>query len=184
MAGILFATFGLFLAQRFGESIEVAGRTYGVATITGLALGLSTLIGMIATPISGALSDRFRTRWGIISGGLSTGVAGFTLLAQATPLTMLLGLPMASVSSGSNQGLSTSLFGDLTPITRHGRRLGLLFTVGDLGSALGPPLAYGLLPIIGLSSIYGACALLLAMMLIVAIRWAIIRPHLRTVAVD
>jgi MFS family permease len=184
MAGILFATFGLFLAQRFGESIEVAGRTYGVATITGLALGLSTLIGMIATPIAGALSDRFRTRWGIISGGLSTGVAGFTLLAQATPLTMLLGLPMASVSSGSNQGLSTSLFGDLTPITRHGRRLGLLFTVGDLGSALGPPLAYGLLPIIGLSSIYGACALLLAMMLIVAIRWAIIRPHLRTVAVD
>ena len=91
---------------------------------------------------------------------------------------------MASVSSGSNQGLSTSLFGDLTPISRHGRRLGILFTVGDLGSALGPPLAYGLLPIIGLGSLYSICALLLAMMFAVAVRWAIIRPHLRTAVAD
>ena len=110
MAGILYATFALFLAQYLGESIEVRGRTVGVATVTGIALGASTLIGMIATPIAGTLSDRLRTRWGVISGGLATGVAGFALIAQAAPLTMLLGLPLASVSSGGSQGLATSLF--------------------------------------------------------------------------
>lgn len=184
MAGILFATFARFLADHLGDSIEVAGRTVGVTTVTGLALGMSTLIGMTATPVAGALSDRLRSRWGVISGGLATGVAGFTLIAQAMPLTMLLGLPLASVSSGSNQGLSTSLFGDLTPISRHGRRLGLLFTVGDLGSAVGPPLAYGLLPLIGLSSLYSICALLLAMMFVVAVRWTIIRPRFGATVAD
>jgi MFS family permease len=184
MAGILFATFARFLADHLGESIEVAGRTVGVATVTGLALGMSTLIGMIATPVAGALSDRLRTRWGVISGGLASGITGFALIARATPLTMILGLPLASVSSGSNQGLSTSIFGDLTPIARHGRRLGVLFTIGDLGSAIGPLLAYALLPLIGLSSLYSLCALLLAMMLVVAVRWTIIRPHWRTASAD
>ena len=184
MAGVLFATFAVFLAEYLGESVQVGGRTVGVATITGLALGISTLIGMIATPIAGALSDRLRTRWGVISGGLAAGIAGFGLIAQASPLSILLGLPLASISSGSSQGLSTSLFGDLSPITRHGRRLGLLFTVGDLGSAVGPPLAYGLLPLTGISSLYSLCALLLAIMMIVAVRWAIIRPHLHTAPAD
>ncbi len=37
---------------------------------------------------------------------------------------------------------------------RRGRRLGILFTVGDLASAIGPPLAYALILLIGLSVLY------------------------------
>ena len=171
VAGILIATLGRYLVEKLGDSLEVGQLSVGVATITGLALGASTLIGMVAAPAAGRLSDLYRSRWGAASGGLTFGVAGFSLLSIGTPAALILGLPLASISSGSNQSLSTALIGDLSPRVRHGRRLGALFTVGDLASAIGPPLAYALLPVIGLSAIYGACAALVGVMLLVAIRW-------------
>lgn len=171
VAGIMIATFGRYLVDKLGSTVGIGQLTVGVATITGLALGISTLIGMIAAPATGRLSDRYRSRWGVASGGLTCGLSGFSLLALGTPLALMLGLPLVSISSGSNQGLSTSLIGDLSPRVRHGRRLGVLFTVGDLASAVGPPLAYALLPVIGLSAIYSACAGLIGVMLLVALQW-------------
>lgn len=53
----------------------------------------------------------------------------------------------------------------------HGRRLGILYTVGDLASAIGPPLAYALLPIIGLAVLYQISAGLFGMMLVLAFWW-------------
>jgi MFS family permease len=172
VAGILIATLGRYLVERLGDSLEVGQLSIGVATITGLALGMSTLIGMVAAPIAGRLSDRYQSRWGVASGGLSFGLAGFSLLSIGTPAALILGLPLTSIASGSNQSLSTTLIGDLSPRFRHGRRLGALFTVGDLASAIGPPVAYALLPVVGLSAIYGACAALVGLMLLVALRWA------------
>ena len=99
-------------------------------------------------------------------------MTGFGLLALGTPASMLFGLPMTSLSSGSNQSLSTALVGDLSSRAVHGRRLGVLFTVGDLASAVGPPIAYALIPLIGLSAIYGIAALLLGSMMIAAVIWA------------
>jgi MFS family permease len=173
MAGILLATFGLFLAQLLGETIVVANRTIGITTVTGLALGLSTLLGMVAAPAAGGLSDRIGKRWGVISGSLVTGSTGFSLLAVGTPVSVLFGLPLVSISSGGNQGLATTLVGDLSPPRRHGRRLGLLYTVGDFASAIGPPFAYALIPLVGLSSLYLMSAGLFGLMLIVAFWWAI-----------
>jgi MFS family permease len=171
VAGIMVATIGKYLADMLGDMVNIGQLTVGVATITGLALGLSTLIGMIAAPAAGRLSDRYKSRWGVASGGLTCGVSGFSLLAAGTPLAMLFGLPLISISSGSNQGLSTALMGDLSPRIRHGSRLGILYTVGDLASAIGPPLAYALLPLIGLSAVYGASAVLVGVMLLVALQW-------------
>lgn len=171
VAGIMIATFGRYLADMLGSVVNIGQLTVGVATITGLALGLSTLIGMVAAPAAGRLSDRYKSRWGVASGGLTCGLTGFSLLAIGTPIALISGLPLVSISSGSNQGLSTALMGDLSPRVRHGRRLGILFTVGDLASAIGPPLAYALLPIIGLSAIYGASAGLIGAMLLIALLW-------------
>jgi MFS family permease len=171
VAGIMIATFGRYLADMLGSVVTIGQKVVGVATITGLALGLSTLIGMVAAPAAGRLSDSYKSRWGVASGGLTSGLTGFSLLAIGSPIAIILGLPLVSVSSGSNQGLSTALIGDLSPRIRHGRRLGILFTVGDLASAIGPPLAYALLPIIGLSAIYGASAGLIGVMLLIALWW-------------
>ena len=41
------------------------------------------------------------------------------------------------------------------------RRLGLLFTTGDLGSAIGPLLAFALIPLVGIQNLYLLAALLL-----------------------
>ncbi len=172
VAGILIATLGRYLAEKLGNTMDIGSLTVGVATITGLALGTSTLIGMVAAPVAGRLSDRYGSRWRVASGGLAIGISGFGLLSIGTPIALLLGLPMTSISSGSNQSLSTALIGDLSPRNRRGRRLGAFFTVGDLASAIGPPTAYALLPIIGLSAIYGASAVILGIMLLVAFTWA------------
>jgi MFS family permease len=159
------STFGLFLSQLFGDIVTLGRWTIGVATLTGLGLGTTALLNMASAPLVGRLSDRVGNRWRVATGSLTVGMAGFGMLALGLPLAILFGLPLTSISSGSNQGLSTALVGDLSNGGRHGRYLGILFTVGDLGSAIGPPLAYALLPFWGIQGVYWLCAALLGMML-------------------
>jgi MFS family permease len=164
MPGILSSTFGLFLLEQLGDQVQVAGSTLGVATLTGLGLGLSTLVAATSAPVIGALSDHVGDRWRVAAGGLLPGAAGFSLLAAGLPLSILFGVPLTAVTAGSNQGLSTTLIGGLGDIERQSRRLGVLFTVGDFASAVGPPLAYALIPAVGIRSLYLLSAGLFAFM--------------------
>ncbi len=168
-AGILVSTFGLFLAQMVGDGVRVGPREIGVASLTGLGLGGATLIAMAAAPLMGWLSDKARHRWGVAAGGLLPGIAGFSLLAMGPPLGALVALPATAITSGSNQSLSTALIGDLGGRGRRGRYLGLLYTIGDLASAVGPPLAYALIPVVGLRGVYLLSAGLLSAMLLVSL---------------
>ena len=72
MPGVLVATFGLLLAQQVGQGIWFSNSFIGVATLTGVGLGLTTLISMAAAPFAGNLSDRLRSRWGVGAAGLAT----------------------------------------------------------------------------------------------------------------
>ncbi len=174
LAGILLPTFGLFLAQQIGDSIQIASLTIGVTTLTGLSLGLNALISMGSTSIAGSLSDRIGNRWQVASGGLLPGIAGFSLLASASPLSLFFGIPLTALAGGSNQSLTTALVGDLSAEHQQSRHLGVLFTIGDLASAIGPPLAYTILiPQFGLSVLYLLCAGLYGLMLLVSLRWSI-----------
>ena len=58
------------------------------------------------------------------------------------------------MTSGSNQALSTVLIGDFGDRRRQSRQLGLLFTVGDLMSAVGPLLAYALINLMEVNTLY------------------------------
>ncbi len=175
LAGILMSTFGLYLRQLLGETVTLGRWSIGVATLTGLGLGITALLNMASAPLVGRLSDRVGNRWRVVSGSVATGMTGFGLLALGLPLAVLLGLPLTSIASGSNQGLSTALVGDLAGDGRHsgksrsGRYLGILFTVGDLGSAIGPPLAYALLPLSGIQWVYWLCVMLLTPMLLASL---------------
>ena len=183
LAGIFQSTFGLFILEQIGDQVQIAGRSLGVATLTGLGLGLSTLISMTSAPIVGGLSDRVGNRWRVATGGLVPGMAGFSLLAIGSPLTTLVGVPLAAITSGSNQGLSTALIGDVDDVGQRSRRLGMLFTIGDLASAVGPPLAYALIPLFGIKGVYLLSAGILASMFLVALRWAT-RPMQRPVPAE
>lgn len=158
VAGVLQSTFGLFLLGLLGAQVEIAGRTLGVATLTGLGLGLATLISATSAPIIGGISDRVGDRWRVAAGGLVPGIAGFSLLSVGIPLATLFGLPLVAITGGSNQGLSTVLIGDLGNVGRQSRQLGVLFTAGDLASAIGPPLAYALVSVVGAKNVYGLLA--------------------------
>jgi MFS family permease len=173
IAGILISTFGLYLLEELGDSIQIAGRTYGVATLTGIGLGSATLISMFSAPLSGTISDRIKNRWRTASGGLIPGITGLGLLAIGSPITMLLGVPLIAATSGSNQGLSTTLVGEIGRIDKRSQRLGMLFTVGDLASALGPMLAYALIPLIQIKGVYILAASLYASVLLLTLSLAI-----------
>lgn len=178
VAGILVATFGLFLAQNLDENVRIGTTSFGIGTLTGLGLGATTLIGMIAAPVAGNLSDKIGSRWMVISTSLISGIAGFLFVSIGIPVMILFGLPLISVASGSNSSLSTALVGDLSPAQKRGRRLGVFFTAGDLGSAMGPLIAYSLMPLIGLSAIYRLGAAFYGISLIGALGWAfVINPR-------
>ena len=174
VAGFMVSTLGLFLLERLGESVVVSGQTLGVATLTGLGLGLSTLLSMLAAAFLGNLSDRADSRWRVAAAGLIPGIVGFGLMAWGTPVAILSGLLLTAVTSGSNQGLATALIGDLSRDTTRGRWLGVLYTVGDLGSAIGPPLAYALIPFWGTPGLYWLSLAILAFMLLAAAPWVIL----------
>jgi MFS family permease len=177
LAGILQSTFGLFLLDQMGQQVQVAGQSLGVATLTGLGLGLSTLISMTSAPIVGHLSDRTGNRWKVAAGGLVPGVAGFSLLALASPLVVPLAIPLTAIAGGSNQGLATALIGDLGNVGRQSRQLGVLFTVGDLASAIGPPLAYALIPWVGVKNVYLVSAAVFAAVFLLTLRRATHQPR-------
>ena len=171
VAGILAATFALYLQNMFGDQLVLRGTIIGVATLTGLLSSARIILGMLFTPAISSLSDRASSRWQVIGGGLLPGIAGFMLLAVNLPLAMLLGTPLTSITSTSNQSLSTALVGDLGRRKKHGRYLGLLYTLGDLGSAIGPLLAFALLPLWGISGLYWLNAALFALLLLLARYW-------------
>ncbi|RME97311.1 MAG: MFS transporter [Chloroflexi bacterium] len=84
-------------------------------------------------------------------------------------------MPLTAMTGGSNQSLSTALVGDLSNERQRGKRLGMLYTVGDLASAVGPPLAYGIISWVGLDVVYWLCAALLGAMALVSLRWTAAR---------
>jgi len=63
-----------------------------------------------------------------------------------------------------------ALIGDYANANRRGRLLGLTNTVGDLGSAAGPLLAYALLPLIGLRGVFLLMAAIVAVVAPLALR--------------
>ncbi|MEA3377520.1 MAG: MFS transporter [Chloroflexota bacterium] len=169
VSGVLTSTLGLLLQEEVGRHLQIAGRAVGVATLTGSGLGLSTLLGMASAPMLGALSDRVGNRWNVVAGGLAPGVAGFALLALGAPWSILAGIPLTAIASGGNMSLSTTLIGDLCEAAQESGQLGVLFTVGDLASAIGPPVAYALMPLVGIRGNYLLSAGVLASMLCVAL---------------
>jgi MFS family permease len=171
IAGVLAATMGL-LVQGWLRSTSL---TMGVATLTGVLMAGRTLLSIVAAPLAGTASDRLGSRWGVAGWGLAIGVVSMALVAWGGPMAILAGVSLGAVAGGSVQALVTALTGDLVSQAQRGRAIGLLHTAGDLGSAIGPPVAYALMPWIELRGVYLLCAGLFAAGLVLAIlfRWPI-----------
>jgi MFS family permease len=166
IAGILAATLALLVQDR----ITLDHLALGVASVTGVLIGLRTILSMVAAPMAGSLSDRWGNRWGVAFVGLGLGSLGMLLLVRNHLVYILIGLALTAIAGGSVQALVSARTGDLVDQAQRGKAIGLLHTAGDLGSALGPVTAYLLLRWIGLSGVYILGAGLFAVGAVLALR--------------
>jgi MFS family permease len=153
-AGVLAATMALLVQNQLG----ITNLPLGIATATGILMAGRTLLGIIAAPLAGATSDKIGSRWRVTSTGLFIGMIGMFLVSRGNPYLILVGIVFGAIAGSSLQALTTAIVGDTAGDTYRGRAIGLLHTSGDLGSALGPLVAYALLPWIGLTGVYTLCA--------------------------
>ena len=88
----------------------------------------------------------------------------------------LFGALLAAVTSGSVQALSPAIIGDRVEESRQSRALSVVFSLGDVASALGPPLALGLLAILGISGVYRMSAVVLGLAALFALAQLVREP--------
>jgi MFS family permease len=134
----------------------------GVSTLSGILSSSKTAVSMIAAPAAGFLSDRLKNRWTTVIISLLCGSAGLLMITVNEPVITIAGILVCAIPGSSIMVLTRVLAGDLAGGKSTGRAIGFVHTAGDIGSAIGPPLAFFLLPIAGLNNIFGTLALLLA----------------------
>lgn len=165
-AGVLSAILGLIVR----DLLQPFALGLGIATLTGILAAGRTILSMAAAPLGGTVSDRLGSRWGVMAWAVAAGLVGMLLMAWGTPATIVAGVLLGAASAGCVQSLATTLTGDLVSPRHRGRAIGLLHTAGDLGSAIGPIVAYALLPWLDLRGVYLLCALVLAASLVPALQ--------------
>lgn len=173
-AGVMVSTTILWLSVFVGESLDLGGWALPLATLTGLfALGRS-LVSLAGAPVAGFLSDRAGQRWPLMAGALALAAGGAWLMGAELGLA-LVGALLAWSAAGAVQALAPAIIGDRVASTQRGRAISVIYTFGDLGSALGPPAALGLVaagnPV---GALYRICAALLGLIAGFAV-WQAIR---------
>jgi MFS family permease len=163
-SGVLMSTISLYLEQRWGTTVTIGAKAMGVASLGGLLLALRSAVGIFAGPVAGFLSDRIGDRWPVVRVGLLLGSGGFVALAfLASVGAVPTGVALISLSGGALAASLTALVGDLAERQRQSLTMGGLATAGDIGSALGPVVAYGLAVAVDLRWVYLACAIALSL---------------------
>ena len=160
-AGVMASTTILWLSAFVGRQLQLGPLLLPLATLTGAFSSLRLGTSIAGAPLGGWLSDRLRRRWAVIAGSLLLSAAGVALMAETAGMPALLGALLASLAAGSAQALAPALAGDEMQPAQRSRGLSVIYSVGDLGSALGPPLALGLLPLLSISGVYLLSATLL-----------------------
>ena len=163
LAGVLASTTILWLGSLVGDRITLESGFIPLASFTGAFVAIRTLIGMISAPFSGKLSDRIHRRWLVIAILLAVGSFGLWLMSNDALIIAVLGALLASTPSGGIQALAPVIAGDKVRPEVEGRVISVMYTIGDIGSALGPPLALWIVGVAGLTSLYLGCSILFAL---------------------
>ncbi len=159
--GIVFSTISLLLQQRFGAGLSMGGVYVAVASMGGMLLGLRSFLAGAAGPLAGHWSDTRLGRWPVVALSLILGIIGFTVLGFAfSPLWILIGVALGAMSSGIARAVLGALVGDLSPVARQGAVMGAYASMGDIGSAAGPFLAFALVTLVDLRWVYLLCTAL------------------------
>jgi len=153
-AGVLMATTILWMAQFAADGLTLGNMLLPLATLSGLFVGVRVLLATAGAPLIGAISDRIGKRWIVIAVTLAIMALGVTLMSLPLFGIALAGAFMAVSLSGGIPTLSAAVVGDACSPAQQGRAISITLTVADLGSAIGPPLALTLVPLIGIGTVY------------------------------
>lgn len=143
--GIIGAILTLLLQEKIGEALMVGALWLPLTTLSGLTSAGNHLLSMVTAPLAGRHSDHTGDRWRLILFALLLGSASLALAARAEGLLVLAGILPGAVTTSILQTQTTALVGDLVPAARRPRVLGLFTTLGDVGSAAGPLVAFALI---------------------------------------
>ena len=161
--GVLGSTTILWLSQFVQDGSLILNRfIIPLATMSGIFIAVRILVSIISIPQVGMLSDRLKRRWLVLAiVFLFFGSGGLVLLAAQNIWISILGVILAAIAGGSIPALIPAIIGDQVPQYQQGRSLGYIFSFGDLGSAIGPPIALSLVGIISLPTLFMICSILL-----------------------
>jgi len=143
---------------------------------------MRVLTSIVGAPIAGRASDRLGRRWSVMAVGLGVGAMGAWLMGGSVVWLALVGALLTAVTSGSVQALSPAIIGDRVEEARQSRALSVVFSMGDVASALGPPLALGLLAVLGISGVYRMSAIVLGLAGLFALLQTRAEPERKPVA--
>ncbi len=153
-AGVMASTTILWLSEYFGRQLITKWLVIPIASLTGVVVALRAGASVAGAPLAGFLSDRMQRRWLVLAGVLTLGAIGVYFSGTESIGLALVGAMVAAIAGGGVNSLAPAITGDSIHETRHGRALGLIYTVGDLASAIGPPIALTLVEVIPIRSIY------------------------------
>jgi len=152
--GILGAVLPLLLEERIGETVQIAGTIIYLSTFTGAMAAASQVLSLVASPLAGWLSDLSGDRWRLVIGALILGVAAMALTAGGTGAVVVMAIMLGAIATSVLQTQVMTLVGDYGGANNRGRILGIINTVGDVGSAAGPLIAYALLPLVHIGGLF------------------------------
>ena len=163
VAGVLSATTILWMMQFVPDRVSLGCLVIPLATLTGIFVALRVIISVISAPLTGRLIDVLKRRWAVMMVLFLLGSLGLWLMTSRQFGIAISGGLLMSISAGGVQAVIPTIIGDRAEEAQRGRSLGVVYTLGDLGSAIGPPLGLGLLPLIGIQNVYLLCAAVFAL---------------------
>lgn len=169
-AGVLASTAVLWVAElTMGRRPEALYPN--LLLTTGLFVALRSLLTLVGSPLAGVAADRTGRKWQVLSAGLAVAGIGVWMMGSRVVWAALAGAILASLLAGVMQSLIPALLRGIVPPAAFGNRLGRLYRFGDIGQALGPPLALTMLESVSLSTVYHLFSIILfvvALLVVVA----------------
>ena len=163
-AGLVSASLGFYLRAHYGEEVPVAGAVIGVASLTGIMLGMRSLLNLPVAPLAGHVSDRLgRTR--VTLAAYALGAAGLVILATAEAIAVVAaGVVITFVAATALNTLLVAGAGDMAPPERRSAVMSTYATFLDLGAALGPLVGLSTGSLLALRGTFVAAAVVLVLM--------------------
>jgi MFS family permease len=165
-AGVLLSTVVLY-----AESNDIGIASFSAVGASGLIMAVSILSSSLTTVLSGRVSDRLGNRALITLPAMGLLALGFVLLAvRPTLLGAITGVAAIGFGVGGTNPPLLAYLGDLSPDADVGKIGGVYNIFGDLGSTLGPLLAFPLATRLGYRAGYLACAGVVGITAVVVLR--------------